>query len=65
MAEKKIVITIEDGKITSEVFGAVGNECDSIDGFLASVGDVKSKQKKPEYYKKNKNGALKHDNARG
>ena len=65
MANKKIVITIENGIVTSEVFGAVGNECDSLDSFIKSVGEVKSNKKKPEYYKKNKNGVLKHDNARG
>lgn len=65
MANKKIVITIENGKISSEVFGAVGKECDSIDSFIKNIGKVKSHNKKPEYFNKNKNGAKAYDKTNG
>jgi hypothetical protein len=48
-----ITITIEDGgKIQSEVSGVIGKDCDGIDKFLHTIGDVTSNTKKPEYFQK-------------
>ena len=61
MNQQKIKFTIrQDGLVTEEVFGAVGNECQditkSIEEKLCNVNYVETK---PEYYQNNV--TLQHD----
>ena len=51
---KRIKFTIrQDGMVTEEVMGAVGNECESLTSEVEkNIGDVVSRIHKPEYYQK-------------
>ena len=61
MNQQKIKFTIrQDGLVTEEVFGAVGNECQDITKSIEEkLGNVNYVETKPEYYQNNV--TLKHD----
>ena len=45
----------QDGTVTEEVIGAVGNECESLTKNIEEkLGVVQRVERKPEYYSKNK-----------
>ena len=52
MNQQKIKFTIrQDGLVTEEVFGAIGNECQDITKSIEEkLGDVTYVETKPEYY---------------
>ena len=52
MAQQSIKFTIkQDGTVTEEVFGAVGNECESLTRNIEEkLGVVQRVEHKPEYY---------------
>ena len=62
MNQQKIKFTIrQDGLVTEEVFGAIGNECQDITKSIEEkLGDVTYIETKPEYYQQ-KNVTLQHD----
>ena len=62
MNQKKIKFTIrQDGLVTEEVFGAVGNECQDITKSIEEkLGNVTYVETKPEYYQQ-ENVTLQHD----
>ena len=62
MNQQKIKFTIrQDGLVTEEVFGAVGNECQDITKSIEEkLGNVTYIETKPEYYQQ-ENGTLQHD----
>ena len=50
----------QDGLVTEEVFGAVGNECENITRSIEEkLGNVNYVETKPEYYQNNV--TLQHD----
>ena len=52
----------QDGLVTEEVFGAVGNECQDITKSIEEkLGNVTYVETKPEYYQNNNNVTLQHD----
>ena len=53
MAQKMIKYTIkQDGTVTEEVIGAVGNECENLTKNIEKkLGEVQRVEHKPEYYK--------------
>ena len=55
MAQKTIKYIIkQDGTVTEEVIGAVGNECESLTKNIEKkLGEVQRVEHKPEYYKNN------------
>ena len=55
MNQQKIKFTIrQDGLVTEEVFGAVGNECQDITKSIEEkLGNVTYVETKPEYYQNN------------
>ena len=55
MNQQKIKFTIrQDGLVTEEVFGAVGNECQDITKSIEEkLGNVNYVETKPEYYQNN------------
>ena len=61
MNQQKIKFTIrQDGLVTEEVFGAVGNECQDITKSIEEkLGNVNYVETKPEYYQNN--FTLQHD----
>ena len=61
MNQQKIKFTIrQDGLVTEEVFGAVGNECQDITKSIEEkLGNVNYVETKPEYYQNNV--TLQHD----
>jgi len=52
MAQQSIKFIIsQDGTVTEEVIGAVGNECESITKNIEErLGEVQRVERKPEYY---------------
>ena len=52
MAQQSIKFIIkQDGTVTEEVIGAVGNECESLTKNIEEkLGDVQRVEHKPEYY---------------
>ena len=52
MAQQSIKFIIQqDGTVTEEVFGAVGNECESLTKNIEEkLGEVQRVELKPEYY---------------
>lgn len=48
--QKKMIITIKDGEITSEIVGVKGSSCQNIDKFLDEIGLRKSMELKPDYF---------------
>ena len=62
MNQQKIKFTIrQDGLVTEEVFGAVGNECQDITKSIEEkLGNVTYIETKPEYYQQ-ENVTLQHD----
>ena len=61
MAKQSIKFTIrQDGTISEEVFGAIGNECQDITKSIEEkLGNVTYVETKPEYYQNNV--TLQHD----
>ena len=61
MNQQKIKFTIrQDGYVTEEVFGTVGNECQDITKSIEEkLGNVNYVETKPEYYQNNV--TLQHD----
>ena len=61
MEQQKLKFTIrQDGYVTEEVFGAIGNECQEITKSIEEkLGSVIYVEPKPEYYKQNV--TLQHD----
>ena len=55
MNQQKIKFTIrQDGLVTEEVFGTVGNECQDITKSIEEkLGNVNYVETKPEYYQNN------------
>jgi hypothetical protein len=55
MTEYKVEISIdEDGNITAETRGMVGDACiDELDALLSGVEGEQSSKNKPEFYQKN------------
>ena len=53
MAQRSIKFTIrQDGTVTEEVMGAVGNECENLTKRIEErLGQVEKVEYKPEYYK--------------
>ena len=62
MNQQKIKFTIrQDGLVTEEVFGTVGNECQDITKSIEEkLGNVTYIETKPEYYQQ-ENVTLQHD----
>ena len=62
MNQQKIKFTIrQDGLVTEEVFGTVGNECQDITKSIEEkLGDVTYIETKPEYYQQ-ENVTLQYD----
>ena len=60
--QQTIKFTIrQDGLVTEEVFGAVGNECQDITKSIEEkLGNVTYVETKPEYYQQ-ENVSLQHD----
>ena len=60
--EQSLKFTIrQDGLVTEEVFGAVGNECQDITKSIEEkLGNVTYVETKPEYYQQ-ENVTLQHD----
>ena len=61
MNQQKIKFTIrQDGTVSEEVFGTVGNECQDITKSIEEkLGNVNYVETKPEYYQNNV--TLQHD----
>ena len=52
----------QDGLVSEEVFGTVGNECQDITKSIEEkLGNVTYVETKPEYYQNNNNVTLQHD----
>ena len=52
----------QDGLVTEEVFGAVGNECQDITKFIEEkLGNVTYIETKPEYYQSQENVTLQYN----
>ena len=60
MEQQKLKFTIrQDGLVTEEVFGAIGNECQEITKSIeAKLGEVSYIETKPEYYQSQENVTL-------
>jgi hypothetical protein len=63
MEQQKLKFTIrQDGLVTEEVFGAIGNECQEITKSIEEkLGEVSYVETKPEYYQSQENVTLQHD----
>ena len=63
MNQQKIKFTIrQDGLVTEEVFGAVGNECQDITKSIEEkLGNVTYVETKPEYYQSQENVTLQYN----
>ena len=61
--QQKLKFTIrQDGLVTEEVFGAIGNECQEITKSIEEkLGEVSYVETKPEYYQSQENVTLQHD----
>ena len=61
MEQQKLKFTIrQDGYVTEEVFGAIGNQCQEITKSIEEkLGTLETRQFKPEFY--SNNVALQHD----
>ena len=52
----------QDGTVSEEVFGAIGNECQDITKSIEEkLGNVTYVETKPEYYQSRKNVTLQHN----
>ena len=62
MEQQKLKFIIrQDGYVTEEVFGAIGNECQEITKSIEEkLGNVTYVETKPEYYQQ-ENVTLQHD----
>ena len=62
MPQQQIKFTIrQDGLVSEEVFGAIGNECQDITKSIEEkLGNVTYIETKPEYYQQ-ENGTLQHN----
>ena len=60
--QQKLKFSIrQDGTVSEEVFGAVGNECENITRSIEEkLGNVNYVETKPEYYQQ-ENVTLQHD----
>ena len=63
MEQQKLKFTIrQDGLVTEEVFGAIGNECQEITKSIEEkLGEVSYVETKPEYYQSQENVTLQHN----
>ena len=63
MEQQKLKFTIrQDGYVTEEGFGAIGNECQEITKSIEEkLGEVSYVETKPEYYQSQENVTLQHD----
>ena len=63
MEQQKLKFTIrQDGLVTEEVFGAIGNQCQEITKSIEEkLGEVSYVETKPEYYQTQENVTLQHD----
>ena len=63
MNQQKIKFTIrQDGLVTEEVFGAIGNECQDITKSIEEkLGNVTYVETKPEYYQSQENVTLQYN----
>ena len=61
--QQKLKFTIrQDGLVTEEVFGAVGNECQDITKSIEDkLGNVTYVETKPEYYQSQENVTFQHN----
>ena len=52
----------QDGRVTEEVMGATSNECVELTRQIDNkLGDVITREYKPEYFQNNNNVTLQHD----
>ena len=52
----------QDGTVLEEVMGTVGNECENLTKRIEErLGTVQTVEHKPEYYQKNENVTLQHN----
>ena len=60
--QQKLKFSIrQDGTVSEEVFGAVGNECENLTSSIEeNLGNVTYVETKPEYYQQ-ENVTLQHD----
>tara|TARA_B100000287_G_scaffold336776_1_gene322492 strand:+ start:109 stop:318 length:210 start_codon:yes stop_codon:yes gene_type:complete len=63
MAKQSIKFTIrQDGMVSEEVFGAIGNECQDITKSIEEkLGNVTYVETKPEYYQSQENVTLQYN----
>jgi len=63
MAKQSIKFTIrQDGIVSEEVFGAIGNECQDITKSIEEkLGNVTYVETKPEYYQSQENVTLQYN----
>ena len=63
MAKQSIKFTIrQDGMVSEEVFGAIGNECQDITKSIEDkLGNVTYVETKPEYYQSQENVTLQYN----
>jgi len=63
MAQQTIKFTInQDGTVSEEVFGAIGNECENITKSIEeNLGKVTYVETKPEYYQSQENVTLQYN----
>tara|TARA_B100000902_G_C26856082_1_gene690687 strand:+ start:48 stop:257 length:210 start_codon:yes stop_codon:yes gene_type:complete len=63
MAKQSIKFTIsQDGTVSEEVFGAIGNECQDITKSIEEkLGNVTYVETKPEYYQSRENVTLQYN----
>ena len=63
MQKQTLKFTIrQDGYVTEEVIGVIGNQCQEITKSIEEkLGEVSYVETKPEYYQSQKNVTLQHD----
>ena len=63
MEKQTIKFTIrQDGTVSEEVFGVIGNECQDITKSIEEkLGEVSYVETKPEYYQTQKNVTFQHN----
>ena len=63
MEQQKLKFTIrQDGYVTEEVIGVIGNQCQEITKSIEEkLGEVSYVETKPEYYQSQENVTLQHD----
>ena len=61
--QQKLKFSIrQDGLVSEEVFGTVGNECENLTRSIEEkLGEVSYVETKPEYYQTQKNVTLQHN----